>query len=103
VVRRTARHARALGLWTATWLFVLLLAGVLCLGDLTLQWPVLLVPVLWALLTVTRTRGTRPAMRRPDDPPDPSRVQPPERRLPPTQELPWLREVPRNHRGRREP
>jgi hypothetical protein len=50
------RQTRALGLWTASWLFVLLLAGVLWLGDLTLQWPVLLVPVLWALASLIRGR-----------------------------------------------
>ena len=50
--RRTPREARALGLWTASWLALLLLAGVLWLGDLTLQWPVLLVPAGWALVAV---------------------------------------------------
>jgi hypothetical protein len=54
------RQARALGLWTASWLFVLLLAGVLWLGDLTLQWPVLLVPVLWALIALLRGRRRQP-------------------------------------------
>jgi hypothetical protein len=56
VERRTARETRALGLWTAGWLFVLLLAGVVWLGDLWLQWPVLLVPVIWALVAVLRSR-----------------------------------------------
>jgi len=49
-----------LGLWTATWLFVLLLAGLLWLGDLSLQWPVLLVPVLWALVAIRPRRSGRP-------------------------------------------
>jgi hypothetical protein len=56
VAARSPRQARALGLWTASWLFVLLLAGVLWLGDLALQWPVLLVPVVWALIAVLRGR-----------------------------------------------
>ena len=48
-----------LGLWTATWLFALLLGGLLWLGDPSLQWPVLLVPVLWALVAVRPRRGPR--------------------------------------------
>ncbi|MGY1854892.1 hypothetical protein [Modestobacter sp. SYSU DS0290] len=51
-----ARERRTLGLWTAGWLFVLLVAGLLWLGDLSLQWPVLLVPVLWAALAVRPRR-----------------------------------------------
>lgn len=59
-MRRDPRSARLLGLWTAGWLFVLLLAGVLRLGDLSLQWPVLLVPVLWALVALRpRRRAAR--------------------------------------------
>ena len=60
MVRHDAREARTLGLWTATWLFVLLLGGLLWLGDLSLQWPVLLIPVLWALVAVRPRRGARP-------------------------------------------
>jgi hypothetical protein len=56
VAARSPRQARTLGLWTASWLFVLLLAGVLWLGDLSLQWPVLLVPVVWALVAALRGR-----------------------------------------------
>jgi hypothetical protein len=52
------RAARTLGLWTAAWLAVLLLAGLLWLGDLSLQWPVLVVPLLWALVAL-RPRGGR--------------------------------------------
>ena len=55
-----------LGLWTAAWLGGLLLAGLLWLGDLSLQWPVLVVPVLWALVAV-RPRGRR---REEIEPPD---------------------------------
>ena len=39
-----------LGLWTAAWLGVFLLAGLLWLGDLSVQWPVLAVPLVWALV-----------------------------------------------------
>jgi hypothetical protein len=56
-----------LGLWTATWLGALLLGGLLWLGNLSLQWPVLLVPVLWALVAL-RPRGGR--RHRPLEPPD---------------------------------
>ena len=80
--RREPREARVLGLWTAAWLAVLLLIGLLWLGDLSLQWPVLVVPVLWALVALRPRRpaspppawGTRsdtverPAVRRPPDP-----------------------------------
>ena len=48
-----------LGLWTATWLFALLLGGLLWLGDLSLQWPVLLVPVIWALVAIRPRDGDR--------------------------------------------
>ena len=47
-----------LGLWTAAWLAVLLLGGLLWLGDLSLQWPVLLVPVLWALVALRPRRSS---------------------------------------------
>jgi hypothetical protein len=57
---RDPRSARLLGLWTATWLFVLLLAGLLWVGDLSLQWPVLLVPILWALVAARPRRGSPP-------------------------------------------
>ncbi len=63
--RRDPREARALGLWTAGWLFALLLAGLLWIGDLRVQWPVLAVPVLWALVAL------RPRRR------DPGRAAPP--------------------------
>ena len=48
--RRDPRQARVLGLWTAAWLGVFLLAGLLWLGDLSVQWPVLAVPLVWALV-----------------------------------------------------
>ena len=65
--RRDAREARTLGLWTASWLGVLLLGGLLWLGDLSVQWPVLLVPVLWGLVAL-RPRRFRTARRDVDAP-----------------------------------
>jgi hypothetical protein len=59
MARRGPAEARALGLWTAGWLAVLLLGGLLWLGEPALQWPVLLVPVAWA--AVALLRGRRPA------------------------------------------
>ena len=58
MARRDPRGARILGLWTAVWLTVFLVAGLLWLGDVSRQWPVLLVPVLWALVAL-RPRGRR--------------------------------------------
>ena len=58
MTRHDPREARTLGLWTAAWLGGLLLAGLLWVGDLSLQWPVLLVPVLWAVVAA-RPRGRR--------------------------------------------
>jgi len=56
-VRPTLRERRLLGLWTAGWLALLLLIGLLWLGDVSVQWPVLLVPLVWALVAVRpRTR-----------------------------------------------
>ena len=119
--RRHPEEARALGLWTAGWLFVLLLAGLLRVGDLAVQWPVLLVPVLWALVALrprrglSRRRPDRRADRRPgrraDHRPDrlddwpprdawPPRDDRPPRDVPPTRELPaswqqpWPPDVP---------
>ena len=85
MARRDPREARFLGLWSAAWLAVLLLVGLLWVGDLSLQWPVLAVPVLWALVALRPRRATgpppappvlgtrsdtveRPAVRRPPDP-----------------------------------
>ena len=58
MLRRDPRTARLLGLWTAVWLGVLLLAGLRWVGDLSVEWPVLLVPVIWALVAL-RPRGPR--------------------------------------------
>jgi hypothetical protein len=82
VPRRDPREARALGLWTAGWLFALLLAGLLWIGDLGVQWPVRAVPVLWALVAL------RPRRR------DPGRSAP-SWELPPTREMPASRPLPR--------
>jgi hypothetical protein len=54
--RRDPRDARTLGLWTAGWLGALLLAGLLWVGDLSVQWPVLLVPAVWALVALRPRR-----------------------------------------------
>ena len=62
--RRSPGPARLLGLWTAGWLFVLLLVGVLWVGDISVQWPVLLIPLVWALIAL------RPRPRSGDSPPD---------------------------------
>jgi hypothetical protein len=56
MARPTAAQRRLLGLWTAGWLAVLLVAGLVGVGDLSLQWPVLLVPVVWALVAVRPRR-----------------------------------------------
>ena len=65
--RHDAREARTLGLWTAAWLGGLLLAGLLWLGDLSVQWPVLLIPVLWALVAMRPRGGRRSEARAPGD------------------------------------
>ena len=68
--RRSPREARFLGLWTAAWLGALLLAGLLWLGDLSLQWPVLAVPVLWALVAMRPRGGGRNRRVDPVEPPN---------------------------------
>jgi hypothetical protein len=55
-----------LGLWSAAWLGGLLLAGLLRFGDLSLQWPVLLVPMLWALVALRRGRRRETVRARSD-------------------------------------
>ncbi len=45
-----------LGLWSAGWLAVLLVVALLWIGDPALQWPVLLVPLAWALVAVRPRR-----------------------------------------------
>ena len=57
MARHTPRQKRFLGLWTAGWLAVLLLAGLLWAGDIRVQWPVFAVPLLWALIAVRPRRG----------------------------------------------
>lgn len=97
-MRRTPQQSRFLGLWSATWLFVLLLALLVWVGDLRVQWPALLVPVVWALVALARGRR-RSAGRRPAEDDD---YWPPEDddapRTPPTRELPWLPDLPRDRR-----
>jgi hypothetical protein len=87
---RDARAARTLGLWTASWLAVLLLAGLLRLGDLSLQWPVLLVPLLWALVALRPRRGDRARPRGWEDVPAPGRTD--------TVERPYVRDRPDRRR-----
>ena len=67
MTRHDPREARTLGLWTATWLGGLLLAGLVWLGDLSLQWPVLLVPVLWAMVALRPRAGRRREVADPRD------------------------------------
>ena len=57
MIRPTPHERRLLGLWTAGWLAVLLVGGVLWIGDLRVQWPVLLVPLAWALVAARPRRG----------------------------------------------
>jgi len=56
MARPTAAQRRVLGLWTAGWLAVLLLVGLVWVGDPSLQWPVLLVPLVWALVALRPRR-----------------------------------------------
>jgi hypothetical protein len=57
-VRRTASEKRVLGLWSAACLLVFLVVLLLWVGDLALQWPVLLLPVLWAAMSLRPRRGS---------------------------------------------
>ncbi len=54
--RRSAAERRALGLFTAVSLAVLLSLGLTWRGDWSVQWPVLLVPLVWALAAVLSSR-----------------------------------------------
>ena len=56
MARSTSRERRLLGLWTAGWLALLLVVGLLWIGDLSVEWPVLLVPVAWALVAARPRR-----------------------------------------------
>ena len=74
MARRSPGEARFFGVWTAVWLAVFLVVGLLRLGDLSVQWPVLLVPVIWALFALRPRRragdlpGDRPRDRSRDRP-----------------------------------
>jgi hypothetical protein len=58
VSRRDPQRARVLGLWTAGWLAVFLVVGMVWLGEPSVQWPVLAAPLLWALVALRpRRRG----------------------------------------------
>ncbi|TYP86271.1 hypothetical protein [Blastococcus xanthinilyticus] len=65
---RSPARARFLGLWTAGWLAVLLVLGMVRFGDPALQWPVLVVPAIWALVALRPRRATRTGGRRPPAP-----------------------------------
>jgi hypothetical protein len=56
VARGRPQERRLLGLWTAGWLALLLLIGLLWVGNVAVEWPVLLVPVVWALLALRPRR-----------------------------------------------
>ena len=56
MARGRPQERRLLGLWTAGWLAVLLAADLLWIGDPSLQWPVLLVPLVWALVALRPRR-----------------------------------------------
>ena len=56
MTRGTPGERRTLGLWTAGWLLVFLVVGLVWVGDWSLEWPVLLVPVVWALVAVRPRR-----------------------------------------------
>ncbi|MEI4270732.1 hypothetical protein TEK04_03250 [Klenkia sp. LSe6-5] len=55
-MRHTAREKRVLGLWSASCLLVLLVVLLLWVGDVGLQWPVLLLPVLWLAVALRPRR-----------------------------------------------
>ena len=86
--RRPAAQRRLLRLWTAGCLAVLLVLGVSWLGDWSLQWPVLLVPALWALPALPPARRTRGGREHPEDRAEPYR---PAVRTD-TVEAPWVRD-----------
>jgi hypothetical protein len=56
VARGTPQERRLLGLWTAGWLALLLLIGLFWVGNVAVEWPVLLVPLVWALLALRHRR-----------------------------------------------
>ena len=92
-----------LGLWSAVWLAVFLVAGLLWVGNLSLQWPVLAVPVLWALVALRPRRHGRELPRdRPRDRPRGWEVRPAPVRTD-TVERPSVREPTEREPGDRDP
>jgi len=84
-MRRAPGEARLLGLWTAGCLAVLLLVGIVRVGDIALQWPVFVVPLVWALVAARpRRQEAVPELRRSTGHPYPA-----------TREAPTLPSVPR--------
>jgi hypothetical protein len=68
-----------LGLWTAGWLAVFLVVGMVWLGEPSVQWPVLAVPLLWALVALRpRRRGAAVDDGYDDEPDDWDEDWPPE-------------------------
>lgn len=55
-MRTTPRTTRVLGLWSAGCLALFLVLGLLWLGNVGLEWPVLVVPALWALVAARPRR-----------------------------------------------
>ena len=56
MARGTPHERRLLGLWTAGWLALLLLIGLFWVGNVAVEWPVLLVPATWALVALRPRR-----------------------------------------------
>ena len=69
-MRHSPGEARLLGLWTAGCLTVLLLVGIVWVGDIALQWPVFVVPLVWAAVAMRPRRGAVRREARPDVGPD---------------------------------
>jgi hypothetical protein len=89
-MRRSPGEARLLGLWTAGCLAVLLLVGIVWVGDIALQWPVFAVPLGWALVAARRRPAARPAARPAVAPAGGDEP------FPATREVPTLPRVPRD-------
>ena len=100
-MRRSPGEARLLGLWTAGCLAVLLLVGMVWIGDIALQWPVFVVPLVWAAVAVRPRRhevgpgAPRDGPRIPWDGPPAA-----DAGYPATREAPTLPRVPRDGRRR---
>ena len=74
MARLPARARRARRLWSAAWLGVFLVAGLLVVGELPGEWLVLAVPLLWALPALRPVRDDVPAQPWERPPPAPWRA-----------------------------